>query len=157
MSLAVLFAVHCPAAEPRRAGSAIPYVVYNGYFVSNQFEPNAPSSFVLLQNQTEFDRVFGVASVMFDRSRRLEPDAFRNNIVITVIHRGHANIRYRVVSQTRDGSILHLTYNTSGHRTPSTEYACPLIVSTARDNYSAVAFIENGKLVKTVPVNAPNR
>jgi len=92
-----------------------------------------------------------------DRSRRLEPDAFRNNIVITVIHRGHANIRYRVVSQTRDGSTLHLTYNTSGHRTPSTEYACPLIVSTARDNYSAVAFIENGKLVKTVPVNAANR
>jgi hypothetical protein len=157
LALAALSAVRCLVAEPARTGASVPYTVYNGYFVSNKFEPNAADSFVVLRDQTAFDQVFGVASVMFDRSHRLEATAFRNDIVIEVIHRGHSNIRYRVVSLTHDGRMLRLGYQPSAQHAPLTEYACPLILSTARGNYSAVAFIENRKLVKTVPVNGASR
>lgn len=157
LALAALSAVRCLVAEPARTGASVPYTVYDGYFVSNKFEPNAADSFIVLRDQTAFDQAFGVASVMFDRSHRLEANAFRNNIVIAVIHRGHANIRYRVVSLTHDGRTLRLSYKTSAQHAPLTEYACPLILSTARGNYSAVAFVENEKLVKTAPVNGVSR
>lgn len=130
----------------------VPYTVHSGYFVSNEFEPNTASSFVVLQNQKEFDRVFGVAAVMFDRSRRLEPNVFSNRIVVAAIHRGHADIKYRVVSVTRNGAVLQIRYTTKTDRTPLTEYACPLILSVPRDGYSAVQFIENKKLIKSVPM-----
>jgi hypothetical protein len=157
IALGALLAAPYAVAKSHRTGASVPYTVYDGYFVSNKFEPNAADSFIVLRDQTAFDHLFGVAAVMFDRSRRLEPNAFRNDIVLAAIHRGHANVRYRVVGLTRDGTTLRVSYNTSAERTPSTEYACPLILSTRRDNYSAVAFVENGKLVKTVRVNGASR
>jgi hypothetical protein len=52
-----------PAA---RAGdeTKLPFDTYSGYFVSNQFQPNAPESIVVIGDQEQFDRVFGVAFVM---------------------------------------------------------------------------------------------
>ena len=44
---------------------------YSGYFVSNKFEPNAAESFVVINDQEQFDKVFGVAMVMGDKSHRL--------------------------------------------------------------------------------------
>ena len=152
IALATLAAFDWASAQAAPRSAVIPYSVYDGYFVSNEFEPAAAASFLILPDQAAFDRVFGVAAVMFDRSHRLPANIFRNNIVVTAIHRGHANVRYRVVSVTRDGAVLRVSYNTSAQPTPATEYACPLILSVPRDNYSAVAFIENGKVVKTIPV-----
>lgn len=137
-------------AGPRSA--VIPYSVYDGYFVSNEFEPDAPSSFLILPDQAAFDRVFGVAAVMFDRSHRLPVNIFRNHFLIAAIHRGHANVRYRVVNVTHDETVLRVSYTTKEQHTPMTEYASPLILSVPRDNYSDVAFIENGSPVKTVPL-----
>src|SRR4051794_34775082 len=59
-------------------GVVVPSVVYNGYFVSNEFEPKVADSFIVIKDRAAFDRVFGVAAVMFDRSHRLQANTFRN-------------------------------------------------------------------------------
>ena len=135
-----------------RSGIVVPHVVYNGYFVSNEFEPKIADSFIVLKDQAAFDRVFGAAAVMFDRSYRLPANIFRSNMVIAAIHRGHADVTYRNVHVTRDGTVLRVSYNTKEQRAPLTEYASPLILSIPRDNYSAVSFIENDRTVKSVPM-----
>ena len=139
-------------AEARAESVAVPHVAYDGYFVSNEFEPNAVDSFVVIRDQAAFDSVFGVAAVMFDRSHRLPANAFQSNMVVAAIHRGHSNITYRNVHVTRDGTVLRVSYTTKEQRSALTEYASPLILSVPRDNYSAASFVENGKMVKLVPL-----
>jgi hypothetical protein len=150
ISLAAL-AIFSSSSAEAGAGFPVPSVVYNGYFVSNEFKPKATASFILIKDQATFDRVFGIAAVMFDRSHRLQPNTFRSNMVIAVVHRGHANVTYRNVHVTRDGTVLCVTYNTKKQTSPLTEYASPLIVSVPRDNYSTVSFVENDRHVKSVP------
>ena len=48
--------------------SSLAFDAHDGYFVSNKFEPQVPASFVVLQDQKAFDKVFGVALVMGDKS-----------------------------------------------------------------------------------------
>lgn len=139
-----------------RSGIAVPSVVYNGYFVSNEFEPKIADSFIVIRDQASFDRVFGVAAVMFDRSHRLPANTFRSSMVVAAIHRGHANVSYRNVHVTRDGTALRVSYNTKEQPSRLTEFASPLILSVPRDNYSAVSFVENDKTVKSVPLVTAN-
>ena len=54
--------------------------VYSGYFVSNKFEPNAAESFAVIGDQAQFDKIFGVAMVMGDKSHRLPAGAFQSSI-----------------------------------------------------------------------------
>ena len=68
--------------------SKLKFKTYSGYFVSNQFEPDAPSSFVALDNRKQFDQVFGVAFVIGDKSPRLAPGAFVTELVLSAIRRG---------------------------------------------------------------------
>src|SRR5262245_38781093 len=142
------------SAETRAASVVVPSVVYGGYFVSNEFKPKVADSFIVIKDQAVFDRVFGVAAVMFDRSRRLPANAFRTSIVVAAIHRGHANVTYHNVQATREGTMLRISYTTKEEQTPLTEYACPLILSVPRDNYSVVSFVENDKPVKSVSLTA---
>ena len=153
-TLAALTILGWSTAEGGSPAAVIPYIVYDGYFVSNKFEPDVATSFVVLQDQRAFDRVFGVASFMFDRARRLQANPFRSRIVAATIHRGHEDVRYRIIGVVRDGTVLQVRYTTTVRPTPLTEFACPLILSVPRDNYSTVAFIENGTLVKTVRIFA---
>lgn len=101
------------SAGPAYGAVAIPDTVYDGYFVSNQFQPGAASSFIILRDQAGFDQVFGVAAVMHVRSRRLPANVFRTSLVIAAIHRGHANVAYRMVKVVRDGTILKVRYTTT--------------------------------------------
>jgi hypothetical protein len=59
------------AEKPDTATTAVAFQVHDGYFVSNQFEPDAATSFVVLKDQAAFDQVFGIARVMRDKSLRL--------------------------------------------------------------------------------------
>jgi hypothetical protein len=152
VTLAALAGLSATTVQAGPRAAVVHYTVYDGYFVSNEFEPAAAASFLILPDQAAFDRVFGVAAVMFDRSHRLPANIFRSHFVIAAIHRGHANVRYRVVKVTHDETVLRVSYATKQQPTPMTEYASPLILSVPRDNYSDVAFIENGSPVKTVPL-----
>jgi hypothetical protein len=123
---------------------------YSGYFVSNKFEPDAKESFVVISSQSQFDQVFGVAMVMRDKSHRLPKDAFKSNIVLTVIKRGKASWEYKVKGVTIEKGVVKVSYAATSKATPETEFACPLIISVPKGEYKSVVFVENGKEVKTV-------
>lgn len=130
--------------------SKLTFDVYSGYFVSNKFEPDAPESFVVIDNQEQFDTIFGVAMVMGDKSHRLPKDAFKSNVVLTAIKRGKAVWEFDVQGVTETNGVVELRYKATSKSSDSATFACPLIVSIPKGKYKAVRFVENGKLVKAV-------
>jgi hypothetical protein len=143
---------HGPVAYRNIKIAPLPPVVtwdsYGGYFVSNKFEPDAPRSFAIARDQAAFEKLFGVAMVMGDRSHRLAPDAFAKQVVLTSIQRGKAFVEYKVGSTSVEDGKLVLDYRADGQPNATAEYSCPLIVSVPRGEWGAVRFVENGKLVK---------
>jgi hypothetical protein len=134
------------AAETR----ALRLDTYSGYFVSNQFEPNAAQSFRVLTDQAQFDKVFGIAAVMGDRSHRLAKDAFASSIVIATVKRGPAVWTYKVESITERRGVVTLRYTATAKTSDSATFACPLIVSIPKGAYRAVRFVENEQPIKRV-------
>jgi hypothetical protein len=133
----------------------LPFDTYSGYFVSNQFEPKAAESFLILNDQQQFDKVFGVAMVMGDQSHRLAKDAFKSNIVVAAIKRGNEVWDYKVESVTVENGIVSLRYTVKSTKSESATFACPLIVSIPKDQYKTIQFFENEKTVKTLDVKTP--
>ena len=126
----------------------VAFDTHDGYFVSNQFEPASPTSFVVIKDQESFDKVFGVARVMGDKSHRLPPAAFGNKFVVAAIHRGKAMLTYQVESVSADGPTLVVRYTTKSTPSDSAEFACPLILSLDKGDYKVVRFAENGRKIK---------
>ncbi len=123
---------------------------YSGYFVSNRFEPDAAESFVVIGDQAQFDKVFGVAMVMGDKSHRLPADAFQSNTILAVIKRGRAVWEFKVEGVSVNDGVVALRYATTSKKSDSTEFASPLIVSIPKVKFTAVQFIEKDKLVKKI-------
>jgi hypothetical protein len=134
------------------AAQKIPFDTYSGYFVSNKFEPDAAESFLVLTTQKEFDKVFGVAFVMGDKSHRLPKDAFESNLVLVAIKRGKAVWEYKVERVAEAKGVVALRYTADEKKSDSASFACPLILSIPKGKYAAAQFIENGKPVKTVEI-----
>ena len=131
-------------------GKPVEFDTHDGYFVSNQFEAKAATSFVVIKDQAAFDKVFGVGMVMGDKHHRLPAGTFDKKIVVSAIHRGKAMVTYQVDSVATEGNVLVVSYTTVVTPEKSAEYSCPLIVSVAKGNYQAARFMENGKQVKRV-------
>lgn len=148
LTLAAMILVNC--IEAQEARKIISHETHDGYFVSNKFEPDSAESFVVLTSQDAFDKVFGVARVMNDTSHRLPPDAFKTKMVVSAIHRGKATWDYTVDSLSADGTTLVVKYTAKSTPHDSAEFACPLIISLDRSDYTAVRFEENGKTIKTI-------
>ena len=132
------------------AAKAIPFDTHDGYFVSNKFEPDASTSFVILRDQKAFDEVFGVARVMKDKARRLAPDAFETKIVVAVVKREKAVVNYKMEAVNAEAGVLAIRYVTTSKPSDTATFACPLILSIAKGDYAAVQFIEDGKVVKKI-------
>jgi hypothetical protein len=150
---ALLFAICClgknsSAAEPAK----LTFDTYGGYFVSNKFEPNAAESFVVIHDQEQFDKVFGVAFVMGDTSHRLPEDAFKTLVVVAAIKRGNAVVEYKVDCVSVKEGMVELKYTTTSTKSNTANFACPLIVSIPKGEYKAIQFVENGKLTKKLEI-----
>ena len=144
----LLFTGLVTAAEPAK----LKFETYSGYFVSNKFEPKAATSFLTAGTQKQFDQVFGVAFVMGDQSRRLAPDAFKSQLVLSAIRRGMAFCTYRVTSVTENDGVVQLRYKTTAKKSESASFSCPLIISIPQGKYQAIEFHENNKLVKRLAI-----
>lgn len=150
IGIALLLSVLCgqfgtaTAAKPGQ----LAFDTYSGYFVSNQFEPNAPASFLVITNQKQFDKVFGVAMVMGDKSHRLPENVFKSNLVLAAIRRGNTVWTFKVESVKIDDGVVELHYSAVSQKSDTATFACPLIVSIPRGSYKAFAFVENRKTVK---------
>jgi hypothetical protein len=108
----------------------------------------------VIQSQPEFDKVFGVAMVMHDKSHRLAKDAFDSNLVIAAIKRGAALWTYKVDGVAQSDGVVELRYIATAQKQDSATFACPLILSIPKGQYKAVQFVENGKAVKTISLSA---
>ena len=147
------------ATQPAPQPGTIPFSTHNGYFVSNTFEPDKAESFVVLKDQKAFHEVFGVAMVdampdIGNKSHRLPADAFDKKWVLAVIKRGKATWQYTVKEVVEDKGVLTVRYTTTATKSDSAEFACPLIVSVPKGDYTAVEFMEEGKSVKKMEIPA---
>jgi hypothetical protein len=133
-----------PAVDPTN----LPFETYSGYFVSNQFEPNAAESFVVISDQEQFDKVFGVAMVMRDKSHRLPKELFKENLILAAIKRGKAVWEFKVENVPVSNGVAELRYTATSKASDSATFASPLIVSIPRGKYTVVRFRENEKVVK---------
>jgi hypothetical protein len=130
--------------------SPVPFDTYSGYFVSNKFEPDAAESFVIITDQDQFDKVFGVAMVMGDKSHRLPKDAFKSMVVLAVIKRGKAVWEFKVDGVVAMDGVVELGYTANAKESDSATFASPLIVSIPKGNCKAVEFVENKTSVKKI-------
>ncbi|MFZ1937315.1 MAG: DUF1559 domain-containing protein [Thermoguttaceae bacterium] len=135
-------------APPADHETRLAFDIYSGYFVSNKFEPNAAESFAVIRDQAQFDKIFGVAMVMGDKSHRLPANAFQSSIVLAAIKRDHAVWAFNVESVSENEGVVTLRYSTIAKKSDTAEFASPLIVSIPKGKYAVVQFIENGNLAK---------
>ena len=136
------------AAESKPKNAALTFDTYSGYFVSNKFKPDAAESSLVISDQEQFDKVFGVAFVMGDKSHRLPKDAFKSLMVVAAIKRGSAVVEYKVEGVTETKGVVELRYTTTEKKSDTATFACPLIVSIPKGQYKAIQFVENGKMTK---------
>jgi hypothetical protein len=140
---------HC---SRNRHGSAtapaqtVAFDKYEGYFVSNQFEPNAPRSLVVCKDQAAFDKVFGVGMVMGDRSHRLAAGTFEKSLVVAPIKRGPLT-NFSDVSMSLQDGVLTVRYTAKQDPPGSATYNNALILSTPKAGIKSVVFVENGAKV----------
>ena len=147
----LLSAVFCPGQQASAAEPAkLAFDTYSGYFVSNKFERDTAESFVVIHDQGQFDKVFGVGFVMRDVHHRLPKDAFQSLMVIAAVKRGQALVEYKVEGVTETAGVVELRYATTEKKSNTATFACPLIVSIPKENYTAIKFVENGQEVKKV-------
>ena len=126
----------------------LPFDRYSGYFVSNKFEPDAAESFVVISDQEQFDKVFGVAMVMGDKSHRLPKDIFSGSLVFAAIKRGKAVWEFKVTDVTVEDGVVELRYTARSKPSDSATFASPLIVSVPRGDYEAIGRFGSGKMEK---------
>ena len=142
-------------AAPESPAKAVKFSVHSGYFVSNKFEPDVATSFALIEDQAGFDKIFGAAMVMRDKSHRIPPGAFASHQVAAVIHRGKDMVTYTVESVTQEGKSLSIRYTTKREASQTAEFACPLIVSLPKGAFETVRFSENGNEIRKIEMAPP--
>jgi hypothetical protein len=105
--------------------------------------------FLLMKEQKDFDRFFGHAAVMWQK-KKLPPPDFTKQIVVAAIHQGKFYTEYKVQSVTNANNVTTITYTTTTKPTPTTTYACPMILTLPREGLATVIFFENGKPVASL-------
>jgi len=140
-------AVDTTATTQPAATQPVAFDVYGGYFVSNQFEPDAPRSFVVARDRARFDAVFGAGFVMHDRSHRLADDVFDKSIVAAAIKRGNQLWNFTMTGATVADGVLTISYTAKADPPDTAQFSSPLIVSVPKGDYEEIRFEENGKVV----------
>jgi hypothetical protein len=138
-----------PAADKSQpAETAVTCRVYDGHFESNQSGLKGDNSVVAFADAGSFRKVFGtVPPLMGPRARKLAVKAedFETDQVAAVIKRGDRTWSYKVEKVTARQGTLTVRYTATPSAPSTARFACPLIISVPKNNYTAVTFIEEGK------------
>jgi hypothetical protein len=118
-------------------------------FIKNDAGITNAASYLVVQDQKEFDRIFGHAAVMWQKHKSPPPD-FSKDVVALAVHQGNHTTKFKVQAVEPTNSTWAIRYTTDVAPTPNTTYACPMILTLPRAGISAVTFVENGKPVATV-------
>lgn len=133
------------------AGRAVEFERYHSYFESNKSPLKGRISYTVFTDQEKFDEVFGAAATMGNNSF-LPDDAFDTKLVFAVIKRGKSLRTYDLKKVTSTGGKLFVWYNVKDEKMSSATFSSHLIVGVEKGNYTQVAFMENGKLIRTLPI-----
>lgn len=141
LCLSSLGAAACNDAQP------VEFTVHSGYFERNDSGLTGPVSYLLIDDRTSFDKLFGVGFTMGPRPNVLADDAFDSRTVAAVIRRGGAVWDYKVQAVTVDNDALTVRYTANAHDGGGAQFASPLIVSVPRGRFTQVVFVDGGKEV----------
>ena len=144
LAVAGLLLIICPAPAADSNPEPLPNL-----FLKNDAGLDQEAHFLVVQDQQGFDKLFGHATVMWQKKKMPPPD-FTKQVVVAAIHQGKFYTEYNVQSVTNDNTVIVLRYATQKKQTPATTYACPLILTLPRGGVTAVNFVENGQSVATV-------
>jgi len=122
---------------------------YSDLFIKNDAGITNAASYLVVQDQKEFDRIFGHAAVMWQKRKSPPPD-FTKDVDALAVHQGNHTTKFKVQTVESTNSIWTIRYTINVTPTPNTTYACPMILTLPRAGINAVTFVENGKTVATV-------
>jgi hypothetical protein len=137
-------------AQNMKAGkntSPVEFQKYDSYFEKNNSGLKGKTSYLILANQVQFDKVFGSATTM-EQNNFLTPDVFKSKIVFATIKRGSMR-HYDNVKVTAENGKLFVWYNAKDDAPGSATFSTPLILAVDKGKYNEVVFMENGKKAGT--------
>jgi hypothetical protein len=123
--------------------SPVEFQRYESYFEKNSSGLKGKTSYLVLANQEQFDKVFGYATTM-EQNNFLTPDVFKSKIVFATIKRGSLR-HYDDVKVTAAKGRIFVWYNAKDDAPGSATYSTPLILAVDKGKYNEVVFMENGK------------
>ncbi len=118
-----------------------------GYFERNDSGLGGPISFLILEDEPGFERIFHPAAVMGQRQQFLKPEDFQTRTVLAVVKRGGMLWNYSPQRMTHNGRTITFRYNAVAEDAGGATFASPLIVSIPKQHFNTVIFVENGKEV----------
>ena len=148
-----LFAQDGAAQNPKVESKAaeVKFQRYDNYFEKNNSGLKGNSSYLVLKNQTAFDKVFGAGATMGENNF-LPDGVFDSMLVIAAIKRGSSLRTYEVTQATVENGKLYVRFNTVDKASGSATFSSPLILAIPKGNYKKILFVENGKQAKSITV-----
>ena len=152
--MAALVCVVPVFAQKSAAEREVSFQRYDSYFEKNNSGLKGKTSYLVINSQTEFDKVFGAAATMGQNSF-LPANVFDTKLVVATIRRGRFNSTYDVTGVAARGKTLYVRYQVKDEPSSSATFASPLILAVDKGDYSRVVFMENGKRVGAVSLPKP--
>lgn len=152
--LSVCLIVFPTLAQADAKPVAVAYSVHSGYFERNDSGLKGSASYLVIEDRSSFDKLFGVAFTMGPKPKVLPENAFESKRVVAVIKRGGEVWDYKVESIVLENGVLTVRYTAQSHDGGGAQFASPLIVSIPKEPFRQVVFIEGGKQVGTVQQKA---
>lgn len=146
---ASLFGIVAALAAPVPAGP-VAFTVHSGYFEKNDSGLSGPSSYLVVDDRADFDKLFGVAFTTGTKPKVLADDAFETSTIVAVIERGGEVWTYQVDGVQEENGTLTVRYRATAADGGGARFASPLILSVRPKVRPPVVFIENGKEVGRV-------
>lgn len=129
----------------------VKYQQFDSYFEKNNSGLKGDFSYLVIKNQKDFDKVFGVAATMGEN--HFLPDKVFDSMFVVATIKHRSSLRTYEVTQTATvNGNLYVRYNTVDKEPSSATFSSPLILAVPKGNYKKVVFVENGKEVKSIAV-----
>jgi hypothetical protein len=153
VAVAGLVALAAAGAREKAKGKEVKYKVRDGHFVAQKSLLKKDASYLAFTDAKAFKKAFGkLPSVA--RKKSVGDDDFKTGLVVAIIKQGRGDIKFKVDKVTADGGTLIVRYKADmgiPYRAKKLPSLVALVVD--RGKYNSVAFLENGKKVKTVKIN----
>src|SRR3954452_17823850 len=110
-----------------QTGKTVNFQRYEKYFEQNNSGLKGSKSYLVLTDQTGFDKIFHPAATMGENIF-LPGDAFQSRMVVATVKRGSLRT-YDNVAVTESAGVLTVSYHSEDRPRDSANYRSPLILA----------------------------